>query len=348
MASRLNMDTRRRLESNIWKYSLMKFLALFLLCGSIATLYLLDFGYSMFQIAVYGSIGSALIFILELPSGLFADLYGRKNSLLIYGWAYLLWIVCLYFGGNYFLLLLSGIFSGIRLAFRSGADSALLYDSLKALGREDEHPKISGSSNSWFLFGIGVSSMLGGFLADQYSMGFTILASLIAPLISLIVIYSMEEPAHYRSVKKKSLKDHIQEIYRLIHTNKKLVWLTIFFALMQSSILFTWLYTQVFLGLYKVSFSMIGTYFFVFLLFAMLSSHFYGTLHKLLNDVTLFRLSAIIFCMALFLMSVPSLALFVLMTICIELVYGASKPLSNHIINCEVGSEYRATMLSAL
>ena len=54
-------------------------------------------------------------------------------------------------------------FAGIT--FVSGADSALLFDSLKFLGREGEHKKILGRALSWRYFLIAICSVVGGYLA---------------------------------------------------------------------------------------------------------------------------------------------------------------------------------------
>jgi MFS family permease len=85
-------------------------------------------------------------FFIELPSGVLADLIGRRKAILFGN--------TLLFIGNLFIAF-SSSFLGITLwylvwtigyAFQSGATEALAYDSVKKIGREDLWPKVNATS----------------------------------------------------------------------------------------------------------------------------------------------------------------------------------------------------------
>ena len=46
-------------------------------------MYFLSLGFSFFQVATIIVIGQIVQFLLEIPTGSFADLYGRKASVLL-------------------------------------------------------------------------------------------------------------------------------------------------------------------------------------------------------------------------------------------------------------------------
>ncbi|MGY9057575.1 MAG: MFS transporter, partial [Alphaproteobacteria bacterium] len=76
--------------------------------------------------------------VLEVPSGYLADRVGRRITLLIGTAATVVACVLLGIGGPFMIFALAQVFMGLGSAFSSGTDSAFLYDSLLASGREGE------------------------------------------------------------------------------------------------------------------------------------------------------------------------------------------------------------------
>jgi MFS family permease len=65
-------------ESNIWKFYVYKFLSSFFFIGPIVILFYLEYiPYSQFGIVI--AAGLAATIILEMPSGILADAFGRKR-----------------------------------------------------------------------------------------------------------------------------------------------------------------------------------------------------------------------------------------------------------------------------
>ncbi len=130
------------LESNIWKFYIYKFLSGFFLIAPILIIFYLSIKISYFQLSLIASIGVLTIMIFEIPSGAFADLIGRKISvssgLFLVAIQYLL----IGYGQTYFYFLLGAILGGIGWSLVSGADIALLYDTLKKLNKEKSFQKI--------------------------------------------------------------------------------------------------------------------------------------------------------------------------------------------------------------
>lgn len=108
----------------------------------------LDFGLSLEQFGILNAVWALTIVLAEVPSGALADTIGRRKLLITAGICMAAEMGVLLLaapgGGNlvFYLFLLNRIISGLAEAAASGADEALVYDSLKAAGRELEWARI--------------------------------------------------------------------------------------------------------------------------------------------------------------------------------------------------------------
>jgi len=85
----------------------------------------------MHEIFILQSIYSISIVVFEIPSGYFADVIGRKKTILIGAWLGLIGYSIYSFTEGFWSFVFAEITLGIGQSMISGADSAMLYDSLK-------------------------------------------------------------------------------------------------------------------------------------------------------------------------------------------------------------------------
>ena len=107
----------------------------------IFTLFLLAKGLSLQQALMLSSIVLASGIFFEIPTGIFADRYGRKWSMVLGAFISVVgWVIWL--SSNTFLgfAIVYALF-GLANAFWSGADQALIYDELKSIGQEVDAQK---------------------------------------------------------------------------------------------------------------------------------------------------------------------------------------------------------------
>ena len=83
--------------------------------------------------------------VCEVPAGVFADKVGRKYSLLIHSSFATLTMFLYWIGDTFWVFLLASITYGIAGAFLSGSRQALMFDSLKILGRTKDFKKHNGA-----------------------------------------------------------------------------------------------------------------------------------------------------------------------------------------------------------
>lgn len=136
------MIREKSINRNIKLYEYINYLTAAVLIWSVTTLYYNVKGLSFFEISLLQSIGSVLTICLEVPCGWFSDRFGNTLVLRISAVSSFFAVLCLILFSDFKLLIISeGLFS-IASAAKSGADTALFYDTLTQLDRRDDYKKI--------------------------------------------------------------------------------------------------------------------------------------------------------------------------------------------------------------
>ena len=160
----------------------------------ILTLFFLDKGLNLTQFMVLMGVLNVTITLCEIPTGVVADRVGRKISisvgLSLWFAAFLLMLVT----RVYPVLLIAFALWGIAETFVSGADTALLYDSLKAEGREKEAQRIMGTNGAIMQASLVVGSLLSAPLVAATSVRAPMWFALGALPAMLLFFLLMREP----------------------------------------------------------------------------------------------------------------------------------------------------------
>jgi len=151
-------------------------------------------GLSLTQVMLGESLFAAAIVLCEVPSGVFADRMGRKITLLAGVAFFSLAMVIFAASTRFVLVLFSQILFGIGIAFQSGADSALLFDSLKALNRENEYQKVLGRAQTISYLTAIPMTMAGGLIAARFGFRLTISLSAMIMALNLVNYLLLTEP----------------------------------------------------------------------------------------------------------------------------------------------------------
>ena len=119
---------------------------------------------SVIYAATYG-----ITIILEIPTGALADLLGRKTTIIIGTLLQSLgWLIISQTDGLE-RLILGYVFNAVGVALVSGANTALIFDTLKELGKEKDFAKFNSKCAVIFRSGMIISTLAGGYiyLADK-------------------------------------------------------------------------------------------------------------------------------------------------------------------------------------
>jgi MFS family permease len=155
----------KNLPGNTIQLFLIKIAKWFNLVMPIVVLFYQENGLSMSQIFLLKSIYSIAMVATELPSGYMADVWGCRRTILLGAIMGTLGIVIYSFSSDFASFVMAEIILGVGFSFVSGADSAMLYDSLKAENREDEYIKYEGRITSGGNFAEALAGVAGGLLA---------------------------------------------------------------------------------------------------------------------------------------------------------------------------------------
>ena len=179
-------------EGNITKYYLLRTLVGFRFIASIRVLFFLVF-ISYAQIGVTELVAAIVILALEIPSGVFADMIGRKMSMLIGTVLSTLAFLCVGLGSGLLVFAIGWALSGASDAFHSGANEAMLYDSLQRIGREEDYLKILSRLGAINAVTTIIGSIAGAYLFEiNIRLPWLLFAVCIG--LSGVVILFMKEP----------------------------------------------------------------------------------------------------------------------------------------------------------
>ena len=180
----------------------------------------------------YTKIGFVLsMALLEIPTGYFADVYGRKISLILGSLIELIAITIFAFADNFTLFLIVDILMGIALALHSGATSAMVYESLQEQNRANEYQKIWGDMHSYMMFSMAISAIIGGWVANQYGLEYAIYINIPFVALALLITTLLDEPIREKIVLKRGYqKLFIDDIRDIFQSSKVLQFIILYSA----------------------------------------------------------------------------------------------------------------------
>ncbi|MCZ4695390.1 MFS transporter [Ancylomarina euxinus] len=184
-------------------------------------LFLIDKGMTYTQIGILYAAREILTNFFEIPSGLIADIYGRKKSLAAALFIFILSFLIFWLSINFWLYLFAFIIFGIADAFRSGSHKGMMMDYLKLNNWANFKSEYYGHTRSWSQRGSAISALIAGmliFIDGNYQNIF--IYSVIPYAINFLLILSYPSEID-RSEKKKnkderSFVNNFQALYRVL------------------------------------------------------------------------------------------------------------------------------------
>lgn len=158
------LDSTYRKNLQYWKFSFYGFLKNLRFFDAFIILFLSQIGISYTQIGILYAIREIVSFFTEVPSGVVADQFGRKETLLSCFVLYIFSFIILYLTSEFYLLVLAFVLYGAADAFRSGTHKAMIMDYLTIHGWYAYKIDYYGHTRAWSQRGLAVSSLVAGFL----------------------------------------------------------------------------------------------------------------------------------------------------------------------------------------
>jgi MFS family permease len=174
-----------------YKFSAYGFLKNFKFFDPFIILFFREMGLSFLQIGALISIREIATTILEVPTGLIADAYGRRNAMVFAFLSYILSFLIFYFVPIFLLYGVAMIFFGVGEAFRTGTHKAMIMHYLEISGSSHLKVEYYGHTRGWAQVGSAVSALIAGalvFYAGSYRIVF--IASVIPYIGGLLLMLS--------------------------------------------------------------------------------------------------------------------------------------------------------------
>lgn len=184
-------------------------------------LFFLEKGISFLQIGILYSIREILTNVLEIPTGVIADVLGRRKTMIQSFVAYIISFLIFYFSSSFGLFVLAMLFFSFGDAFRTGTHKAMIFEYLIMKGWENQKVHYYGHTRSWSQMGSAISSLIAAaivFYSGNYSLIF--LFTGIPYLLDLLLMISYpkeldgEKTPFDRKLIYQAFKDVVQKLWR--------------------------------------------------------------------------------------------------------------------------------------
>lgn len=180
--------------NNIKKLYLINFLHSLILAYVIERLFWQERGMTVQMVVYCEIIYGAVVVLLEIPSGVMADKFGRKQMLVLNGLLASIELIILLFARSFWMFGLAVFLSGVGKAFSSGSENALLYDSLLYENRESSFEKILGRISAVDFAGTAIAALSGSIAASYFGFEFNYIVSLCSTVAAFMLILTLKEP----------------------------------------------------------------------------------------------------------------------------------------------------------
>ena len=183
------------ISNNVWKLYAIRFFHNLIPAYVIERLFWEERGMTI-QMVVYTEIIYAVtIVLLEVPTGIIADKWGRKRMMLVDAFLGCCEFLLLLLATEFWHFALVVILAGIGRSASSGAENAMLYDTLKTGGKEQLFERQMGRLNACDIAAIMLAALSGSLLASRFGFELNYWISVGAMLISVIFTMLLVEPS---------------------------------------------------------------------------------------------------------------------------------------------------------
>jgi len=338
-------NTNKQLLGNTKKYYLFHFFRECQFIIPVIVLFWQANGLSLTQIMLLQSIFAIGIVLFEVPTGSYADKVGRKQSVALGAFIIFIGAIVYSIGFNFWHFAIAETVWALGTCYISGANSALIYESLKQNKKEGNFKKVWGNVQSFGYLAAGIMGAIGGFVA-VYSLRLDWVLVAVAMFFMFLVALTLKEPKHLKPVEEKTYWKHIKESFKEAFTNKDLLFLLLFFSLLTTiGRISLWFY-QPYLqqsGINVVYFGLIWASFTVFAILGSKSAH---KVEAWLGERWSLWMMIIFYTLACVFMSYWFIAFGFVFIFMQQFIRGFNSPVLQDYTNKHLDQEKRATLIS--
>jgi MFS family permease len=303
------------------------------------------------QLAAVTAVGAICAVFLEIPTGAFADTYGRKLAIALSYIFFTIAMAMIAFTPSFPVLIAAAVLNSLANALYSGSLDAMVYDSLQETDALDSYPTVTSRLEAISWIGLLFGSVSGGYL---YSVAPNLpyIAQGVLTVLGIGAAFALHEPRHAREAESDTDRDFLRQNavgFTELFRNGHVAVMAVMFIVIEAG----YITAASILGIsqareYGVSPQMVGIIFGVGYLISAIFSYHFPRLQKVAgNKLLLVASTAVLIISFLF-------ASFAPVTVGIALIIariGSSTTFRNVrsiVMNRYISSRNRATALSTL
>ncbi len=340
-----------KIASNFWKLNTSRFILSFAYIY-IAVLFIFyqTAGLNLAQVGIVVGLSSISTLIFEIPTGIFADRYGRKKSLIMGALSQLIFPLMILLWPTFLGIAIASVFLGLGRSFQSGADIALLHDSNAQSKNKRLFKEVVGKYQACGLIAGSIALFSSGFIAE-IDFRFIFIISAFFFILNMFFLISLKEPEKYYNKKSRenttSLKHFIKSCKDLWN-NKKVLVIAIYGLTVSTIIATIYRFHQIYANQVGITTHNIGIIFAGMYIIAAFTSFYIKKIEKGLGKKLFIFLMPIILGLSYFFMGSLFNSYGIFFVIMESIVAGISWPLVEELQNNHLIKKRRATTLSII
>ena len=226
-------------DKQFYRFALYGFLKNLRFFEPFLILFFRERGFSFLEIGALFSIREIATNILEIPTGVIADIYGRRKSMVFSMLSYIFSFLIFYFFPRFFIYVIAMVLFAMGEAFRTGTHKAMILEYLRINNMLDKKVEYYGGTRSWSQLGSAFNSLIAAalvFYSGSYKVVF--IAAIIPYIANLVNLATypkyLEGEGASKKKKRETLRDFVS-MFRNLATIKAILNTSIFDAFFKST-----------------------------------------------------------------------------------------------------------------
>lgn len=314
-------------------------------------LWRLEQGLTLTELGIASSTFWIFLLLLEVPTGVIADWFGRKWSLALASLAFTAFTLINLVANTLWLFIVAEFVQALAMSLASGSNEAYVYDRLLEAGEESGYQKKMGS-----IFVIDeVATLLGAvvtiFASSLFGMGSNFMIASVIGLLGAIAAMLMREPRVHKDREDNAADAFAKNPFAIIRNalsqlrkSPLLMWSVVFFSVIMFP---AFALHQPQLQLIGLSVSQIALFYVVVRLFSIVAAQLSKT-SRLKARPSVLALAGLIAVVAFSLMGVPFIWVSLIGFGLFYFVNTLLQILRTAFVNDAIASSERATVLSVM
>lgn len=336
------------------KFYLASFLKNQIYFVPIIVLFFQDLGLSYSQIFWIFTIGSAFSFLIEIPTGILADLYGNRLSIIISKFLIFISFLFFAFAGNFWWLLIANLIYELGKSFRSGTETAYVYNYLDYDRLAPRYTEVKINQKFYARISESLAALIGGFIAYRYGFSVVFLVAALPALVNFLQTLSWTKlPGDKRtekpvfSIKKQLL--FTREAFSSLRQNKIARRVILNISVFATAFVALDKFIQPYMKMSGLDLQHFGAVYAIFLIIVAFVVKFAATLEEKWGAINIMNYSVFFAFIPLVILALGANSIFmVALFFLVLMIDNFRSPVANTLFHDHIASDKRATMGSIL